>query len=77
MGKLKFTMEPVSKIYFLNNPYPSGHKISTSIWSSRIDKDQFMGFEFHLKTENYYANTEKESEDLPAWDSKSIGKLKE
>ncbi|KAA2223956.1 hypothetical protein [Chryseobacterium sediminis] len=76
MEKLKFSMEPVSKIYFLNNPYPSGHKIVTFNWSGRIDEDGFIWFDFHLKTEDYYANddhdSDEEDEDLSDWDSKAV-----
>jgi hypothetical protein len=69
-------MQPVSKIYFLNNPYPSGHKIVTFNWSGRIDEDGFIWFDFHLKTEDYYANDDpdgdEEDEDVSDWDSKGV-----
>ena len=56
-------MEPVSKIYFIDNPYPDGHKIETFSWSGRIDESGFIWFDFHLKTENYYANDDEKSEE--------------
>ncbi|MBP1168070.1 hypothetical protein JOE44_004954 [Chryseobacterium sp. PvR013] len=76
MRKLKFNMESVSKIYFIDNPYPNGHKIETFSWSGRIDEYGSIWFDFHLKTENYYAddeeNSEEENEDLSDWDSKIV-----
>lgn len=75
-GKLKLSMESTSKIYFIDNPYPNGHKIESFIWSGRIDENGFIWFDFHLKTENYYANDdengEEEEEDLPDWSSKIV-----
>lgn len=69
-------MESVSKIYFTDNPYPNGHKIETFSWNGRIDEYGFIWFDFHLKTENYYANddenNEEEDEDLSDWDSKIV-----
>ncbi|MGX5685238.1 hypothetical protein ACWKWW_11780 [Chryseobacterium cucumeris] len=76
MEKLKFNMEPVSKIYFIENPYPDGHTIENFSWSGRIDEYGFIWFDFHLKTEKYYANdnenNEEEDEDLSDWDSKIV-----
>lgn len=79
MEKLKLSMESVSKIYFLDNPYPNGHKIDTFSWSGRIDENGFIWFDFHLKTENYYANDdenseeeEEEDETLSDWGSKIV-----
>ncbi|SDJ13453.1 hypothetical protein [Chryseobacterium jejuense] len=80
MGKLKLSMESVSKIYFLDNPYPNGHKIEVFSWSGRIDENGFIWFDFHLKTENYYANDDENNEDdkededetLPNWNSKIV-----
>ena len=53
-------MEPISKIYFLNNPYPNGHKIVMFNWSGRIDEYGFIWFDFHLKTDAYYAEDRSE-----------------
>ncbi|WP_129055767.1 MULTISPECIES: hypothetical protein [unclassified Chryseobacterium] len=79
MEKLNCNMESASKIYFIDNPYPNGHRIETFIWSGRIDEYGFIWFDFHLKTENYYANDdendedeEKEDETLSDWDSKIV-----
>jgi len=69
-------MESISKIYFIDNPYPNGHKIETFSWSGRIDEYGFIWFDFHLKPENYYANDdeniEEEDEDLSDRDFKIL-----
>jgi hypothetical protein len=56
-------MESVSKIYFIDNPYPEGHAIENFSWSGRIDEYGMIWFDFHLKTENYYANDDENSEE--------------
>lgn len=56
----KLPMETVSKIYFLNNPYPNGHQIIAFNWRGRIDEDKSVWFDFHLKTEKYYADDQNE-----------------
>ncbi len=69
-------MESISKIYFTDNPYPNGHNIEEFSWSGRIDEYGSIYFDFHLKTENYYANDDENEEDeaegLPDWDSKIV-----
>lgn len=50
-------IEP-NRIYFLDNPYPNGHRISKFIWSGRIDENQVIWFDFHLETDDYYAEDE-------------------
>lgn len=69
-------MESISKIYFTDNPYPNGHNIEEFSWSGRIDEYGSIYFDFHLKTENYYANDdeneEEEAEGLSDWDSKIV-----
>lgn len=69
-------MESISKIYFIDNPYPNGHNIEEFSWSGRIDEYGSIYFDFHLKTENYYANDdeneENDVEDLSDWDSKIV-----
>jgi len=66
----------MSRIFFKNNPYPNGHKIEEFVWSGRLEKDRGLIFDFHLKTENYYAEDNSESEDEEindsAWDSKIV-----
>ncbi|WP_228455342.1 hypothetical protein [Chryseobacterium sp. Tr-659] len=68
MEKSKFNMETENKIYFLHNPYPNDHKTVTFNWYGRIDEDESVWLDFHLKTENYYTN----DEDLSDWDSKIV-----
>lgn len=70
-------MESTSKIYFMNSPYPNGHKIIAFSWSGRIDEDRSVWFDFHLKTENYneedqHEDFNEEEEDLSDWDSKIV-----
>ncbi|MCS4301135.1 hypothetical protein [Chryseobacterium sp. BIGb0232] len=75
-------MESVNKIHFLNSPYPNGHQLTAFIWRGRIDEDESVWFDFHLKSENYYAEEEEEennddfdeseNEDISSWDSKIV-----
>ncbi|MCQ9637992.1 hypothetical protein MP478_01220 [Chryseobacterium sp. WG14] len=68
-------METVSKIYFLNSPYPNGHQIIAFNWSGKIDEDESVWFDFHLKTEKYYAddqNEDIEEKTSSNWDSKIV-----
>jgi hypothetical protein len=59
-------MESISKIYFTDNPYPNGHNIEEFSWSGRIDEYGSIYFDFHLKTENYYANDDENEEEAKA-----------
>ncbi len=63
-----------NRIYFLNNPYPKGHKIIEFIWKGRIDEAENQWFDFHLKTEDYYAEDDSDDEgEVPSdWDSKIV-----
>lgn len=74
MKNLKSHTEPISKIYFFDSPHSNGHKIERFSWSQRIDEYGSIWFDFHSKTENYYANddenSEEENEDLSDWESK-------
>lgn len=63
MKKLNDNIESVSKIYATDNPYSDGHKIEVSNWSERIDKYRLIWFDFHLKTEDYYAHDDENSEE--------------
>lgn len=68
-------MDTNSRITFTNNPYPDGHRINTFLWSGRIDPDRGLVFDFHLITEDYYAedgNTDEEPDNLPDWQSKIV-----
>lgn len=53
-----------NRIFFSGNPYPDGHEISKFIWSGRVDENQFIWFDFHLETVDYYAEDETEEEDF-------------
>lgn len=77
-------MNKPNRIYFLENPYPNGHALEEFTWSGRIEEDETIWFDFHLKTENYYAEDdtdlneeeeeeEEEEEDVDSdWDSKVV-----
>jgi hypothetical protein len=68
-----------SRIVFKNNPYPNGHKIVEFVWGGRLDEEGKLWFDFHLKTDRYYADnpiTEEEPSeeelDVESWDSKIV-----
>ncbi|MGH1518041.1 hypothetical protein [Chryseobacterium sp. JK1] len=44
-------METINIIYFIHNLYSNGHTTFTFKWYERIDEDESIGFDFHLKTE--------------------------
>lgn len=44
-----------NRIFFIGNPYPLGHVIKEFGWSGRLDEDGEIYFDFHLKTDDYYA----------------------
>jgi hypothetical protein len=46
-------MNKENRIYFTGSPYPNGHLIKEFKWSGRIDNDDQLWFDFHLKTEDY------------------------
>jgi hypothetical protein len=66
-------------ILFKDNPYPNGHKIIEFLWGGRLDEEGRLWFDFHLKTDRYYAGHPKSEEepseedlDAESWDSKSV-----
>lgn len=63
-----------NRIFFKNNPYPNGHSIKEFIWSGRFEPETGLWFDFHLKTENYYAedNTDDETEPESDWKAKIV-----
>lgn len=69
-----------NRIFFIGNPYPLGHAIKEFAWSGRLDEDGEVYFDFHLKTDDYYAEDPKhgeiwedeEEEDKEDWDSKIV-----
>lgn len=56
-------MDRPNRMFFKDNPYPKGHKITDFLWSGRMDDDRSLWFDFHLQTDNYYAETLNEDED--------------
>lgn len=60
-----------SRIYFLENPYPNGHKLKEFKWSIRLIPAKGLWFDLHLETEKYYAEDESEDETEPESDWKA------
>lgn len=50
------------RIWFIDNPWPSGHAIREFHWSGRLTKDGSLWFDLHLETVDY------DSEHQPACD---------
>ena len=65
-----------NRIYFIDNPYPNGHKIKEFVWSGRLDESENLWFDFHLKTEDYYQednDVEEEEEETDSdWKAKIV-----
>ena len=66
----------MNRIFFKGNPYPNGHKIEEFTWNARLQKDKGLIFDFHLKTENYYAEDfselDNEEKEISDWNSKIV-----
>ena len=64
----------IQRIYFLDNPYPNGHQIKEFVWSGRLDESEKLWFDFHLETDDYYAEDETGDLDEPEsdWKAKSV-----
>lgn len=52
-----------NRIYFPGNPYPNGHSIKEFLWRGRMDEDESLWFDFHLKSDSYYAEDENRDEE--------------
>ncbi|MFT6983266.1 MAG: hypothetical protein ACJAUD_002038 [Crocinitomicaceae bacterium] len=52
-----------SHIFFLDNPYPNGHKLKDFRWSIRLVPEKGLWFNLHLETEDYYAEDDPDDED--------------
>lgn len=75
-------MSQPNRIYFLGNPYPKGHTLEEFLWSGRIEEDESMWFDFHLKTDPYYAEeagkdkyneeVDDDDESKSNWESKGM-----
>jgi GNAT superfamily N-acetyltransferase len=63
-----------NRIFFANNPYPKGHLIKNFVWSGRLDPERGLIFDFHLETEEYYAedSTQNDEESESDWTAKSV-----
>lgn len=65
----------MNRIFFKGNPYPKGHKIKEFVWNGRLKEDIGLIFDFHLVTDDYYAeddSEDEEEEDMPDWVSKIV-----
>jgi hypothetical protein len=72
-----YTMLEANRIYFKGNPYPKGHKIKRFVWSGRLDENEQLWFDFHLETDDYYAedDTEDDEDDDEVdsnWEAKAV-----
>jgi hypothetical protein len=74
LDKLKSLWRPkkqVNRIYFRGNPYPKGHRIRKFVWDGRLDEDEQLWFDFHLETDDYYAEDDTEDIEEPNSDWKA------
>ncbi|QTD43199.1 hypothetical protein [Sporosarcina sp. Te-1] len=61
----------MNRIYFANNPWPNGHRITNFEWGAHFkydEEDESEGraglyFDFHLETADYYEEDKDEEED--------------
>jgi len=68
-------MDRLNRIFFKDNPYPNGHKIKEFVWSGRFEPETGLWFDFHLTTEDYYANDDsydEETETESDWKAKIL-----
>ncbi|MEM6261669.1 MAG: hypothetical protein AAGI38_04105 [Bacteroidota bacterium] len=65
-----------NRIYFPGNPYPKGHPIVEFLWAGRIEEDETCWFDFHLKTDDYYAEDKSNNIEEPPsdWEAKGAWK---
>jgi hypothetical protein len=64
-----------NRIYFKDNPYPGGHRINKFVWSGRLDEAERLWFDFHLQTDDYYAEDdteENDEEEESDWKAKTV-----
>jgi len=52
-----------SRIFFRGNPWKEGHKIKEFQWIARLEPDQGIFMDFHLKSDDYYAEKDFEIDD--------------
>lgn len=68
-------MDKLNRIFFKDNPYPNGHKIKEFVWSGRFESETGIWFDFHLETEDYYAEDESFDEEIEPqsdWEAKIV-----
>lgn len=69
-------MDTSNRIFFKDNPYPNGHKIKKFVWNGRLDSELGLWFDFHLETEDYYAednaNDDEDVEPESDWKAKIV-----
>jgi hypothetical protein len=59
----------MNRIYFIDNPWPNGHRIINFEWSAHFkynddgEKRDGLYFDFHLETADYYEEDAEEEED--------------
>lgn len=62
-----------NRIYFLNNPYPKGHQIIDFKWTIDLIPSVGLWFNFHLKTDWYYAEDDSLNEEPESdWKSNTV-----
>lgn len=64
-------MEINGRICFIGNPYPKGHLLKEFVWSGRIEEDESLWFDFHLKSDRYYAEDDENEQEEQIYDWKS------
>ncbi|ABQ05932.1 hypothetical protein [Flavobacterium johnsoniae] len=67
-------MNKTNRIFFHDNPYPLGHTLEEFVWSARVDPERGLLFDFHLRTDSYYAedDCDDEEEAESDWKSKTV-----
>jgi len=76
----------MKRIYFANNPWPNGHRITNFEWGAHFKYDEEVEaedraglyFDFHLETADYYEEDKDEGEDneddedIEDWQAKTV-----
>lgn len=64
-------MTSPNRIWFSGNPWPEGHPIEHLVWTGRIEADGLY-FDLDLRSANYYAERDVESEADESWKSSLV-----
>lgn len=68
MPKKKKIVMNENRIWFHNNPWSEGHPIEELVWSARrVGED--VWFDFHIQTDNYFAERDIEEDEEEEYDS--------